>query len=190
MSAETTVPKNYHPVFVLRQYILRLLRANGAVAEKGPNAYGGLDPFVPLSEEPKLTQYDDPYIVYGYVLSGTNELPEAQTGALSMVIYSTDFGEITKVINIIVAALGRDDESARDVNEFSSAVTGVGEARPFVGIRFTNIRLNFVEGGSPEDTEGGRMSGLVNVGFDYVISYDDVVTSFAQWDGTKYVLNA
>lgn len=169
--AEYSVPINYHPVYLLRQYILRVLRANGALAAKGPNAYGGLDPFVPLSEEPELTQYSAPYIVYGYVLGGTNgALPESKRGSMSMVIYSQDFGEITKIINILVAALGRLDQSAEDVNYFTSQIP------KFIGIRFGHVGVNFVEGGTPEESEGGRQSGIVNIDFTYYDRNTQIIT--------------
>ena len=42
----------------------------------------------------------------------------------------------------------------------------------FIGIRFGYISVGFVEGGTPENTEGGRQSALVNIRFEYYVDYD------------------
>lgn len=168
----------YSPVYVLRAYAWNLLKNNTTMRESD---YGGLIPIVPVAEEPELTQYDKPYLVYGYALDGAGDLYARQSGSMSFVIYSTRFGEITQILNILSEGLGRQDESAQDVNEFSDTEPA------FSGMRFGHVSLGFVEGGAPEGsdaraplTEGGRQSGLINVNFEYYVDYD-IKTSVTDW---------
>lgn len=153
----------YSPVYVLRNYVWDLIKVNTNLKESD---YGGLIPIVPVAEEPELTQFSQPYIVYGYLLSGTAALPAIKKASMSFVVYSNNFGTLTKITNIIEEALGRTDESARDVNEYKSKIPA------YTGIRFGEIHVTLVEGGSPEDTEGGRQSAIVNISFTYFIDHD------------------
>ena len=168
----------YSPVYILRAYTWWLLQNNLGMSTQ---QYGGLVPVVPVAEEPELTQFNKPYIVYGYALGGAGELYARRTGSMSMVVYSTRFGEITQILNVLSEGLGRQDESARDINAFSSTVPH------FLGLHFGHVSLGFVEGGAPEspgdraaDTEGGRQSGLINVNFEYYVNYN-VTTSSPSW---------
>ena len=40
------------------------------------------------------------------------------------------------------------------------------------GIRFGEIHAVLLDGGSPEETEGGRQSGMISVSFTYYVDYD------------------
>lgn len=166
----------YSPVYLLRAYAWNLLKINTDMDEAD---YNGLVPVVPLNEEPEMTEFNKPYLIYGYTLQNPGRLSEKGEGSMSFAIQSTDFGDITTIINILSAAFGRQDESARDVNNFTSTIG------PFVGIRFGSIELGFAEGGSPEETEGGRMTGIVNIRFNYFVDYN-VITDF----GTVSLLSA
>ena len=166
------------PVFILRQYVWELLKANTDMTEED---YEGMNPIAPLGEEPELTEFDKPYLVYGYALDGRGDLYARKSGSMSFVVYSTTFREITRILNILTTAFERFDEAARDVNEWSSSKPG------FNGLTFGYIQLGAVEGGSPEgpgdraeETEGGRMSGLVNIRFEYHVDYD-VKTTLAEF---------
>jgi hypothetical protein len=167
----------YSPIYLLRSYVWAVLKANTDMKESD---YGGLVPIVPLAEQPELTQYSRPFITYGYTLSATGRLPAIKRGSMSFVVYSANFGELTKVTNIIEHALGRTDESARDVNYYKATQAGV-----FQGIRFAEIHTSLVEGGSPPVTEGGRQSAVVNVSFTYFIDVD-VNTISPPFTGTVF----
>lgn len=169
------------PVYLLRSYIWEVLKANDADTWD-ESSYGGMVPIVPLAEEPELQEFTGPHIVYGYAVSGTNTLFAIESGSMTLVIYDDNFRRLTKTMNTLQVALGRLDETARDVNRYTSSVGSenpLEAAHPFGGIRFTYIGLGFSEGGSPESTEGGRQSGLLNIRFDFLSDYDvvtDVVT--------------
>lgn len=159
------------PVYLLRSYVWALLRNN---TEMKTADYGGLIPIVPVSEEPELMQYNKPFIVYGYALDSSEDVPVCRTGSMTFAIYSTNFREITKIIDILIYAFGRKDESARDVNEYTSTIP------EFIGTRFGYISVAFAEGGTPEESSGGRESGMVNISFEYYADYN-VVTSVREF---------
>lgn len=136
--------------------------------------YGNLIPIVPVSEEPELTQYDKPYIVYGFAGDPTQTGNYRQRGTLTLVVRSTNFQEITTILNILNHTFNRQDEAARDINEYTETVA------QFVGIRFGTTSVAFVEGPEPEEREGGRESGLISIRFDYFVNYS-VKTNKSQW---------
>lgn len=161
------------PIYLLRSYIWELLKTNDPDTWD-EDKYGGLVPIVPLAEEPELDEFSGPHIVYGFAVSGTNPLPAIESGSMTLVIYDDNFRRLTKTMNIIQVALGRLDESARDVNRFTSSVAGANNNYPFSGMSFAYIGLGFSEGGSPETSEGGRQSALLNIRFDFLANYNVV----------------
>lgn len=162
------------PAYLLRQYAWQLLKRNTDMEE---SHYGGLLPIVPVSEEPELTEFNKPYLVYGYALNSSNDVSARKNGSMTFAVYDDDFRTLTRVLNILTTAFERHDESATDVNAFTSTIP------QFVGIRFGTISVGFVEGGTPEETEGGRQSGLINIRFEYYVDYD-IDTSLASWNSS------
>lgn len=153
----------YSPVFLLRAYAWAVLKANTSMDESD---YGNLVPIVPVQEEPELQEYSHPYLVYGYSQNPSGTLYAEQQGSMTFVVYSNDFGDITKVLNILNTAFERMDESARDVNRFTSSIPA------FHGIRFGSISVGFLEGASPETSEGGRQSGIINIRFNFFVDFN------------------
>lgn len=157
------------PAFVLRSYLWAVLKANDP-ATWDEAKYGGKTPIVPLSEEPDIEAYSGPHIVYGFAHSPTGSLPANRGGSISFAVYDSNFRRLSKTMNIIENAFGRLDESARDINNYTSM-------KPeFNGIRFGHTRISYMEGGTPETEEGGRQSSLISVSFDYFVDYD-VITN-------------
>lgn len=156
---------DYAPVYLLRSYIWGLLKANTDMKESD---YGtpGLVPIVPVAEAPELEQFSKPYIVYGYANdpTSTNE-NYRQRGSMSMAIYSTNFHQITNLLTILSTVFNEEDKAAKTVNEYTSTIP------QFVGLRFSTISVGFLEGPSPEETEGGRESGLINIRYEYYVDY-------------------
>lgn len=158
------------PAYVIRSYVWEVLKRNdpGVWDE---SKYGGLTPIVPLAEEPELDEYTGPRIVYGYATSRINDLPARRTASMTFVVYDQNFRRLTKTLNILYAALDRDDETARDINRFSSEYVVNGHF-PYRGVSFGYVRMGYTEGGTPEDTEGGRQSALINITFEYYVDYN------------------
>jgi hypothetical protein len=166
------IDARYSPVYILRNYVWDVIQANTDLSTAD---YGGLIPIVPMMEEPELTQYSKPYIVYGYLLAGTNPLPAIKQGNMTFVVFSQSFGTLTQITNIIEHSLGRMDESAKDVNRYKSQIPAyAGHDK----IRFGEIHTSVVEGGSPEneDGEGDRQTAIVSVAFTYFIDHDIITT--------------
>ena len=160
------------PVYLLRAYAWAVLKANmpevwNEELYKGEGDEFGLVPIVPLAEEPELDEFDGPHIVYGYSLSATGDLHARKSGSMTFAIYDQNFRRLTETLNILEAAFERQDESARDVNKYTTA-----QGAKFLGIRFGYISVGFTEGGTPEDTEGGEQSALLNIRFEYYVDYD------------------
>lgn len=159
-----------NPVYLLRAYAWAVLKANMPDVWT-ETKYGGKEPIVPVAEEPDLDEYSGPHIVYGYALNSTNvPLYACKYGSMTLAVYDEDFRRLTKTMNVLQAAFERQDEAARDINHFTSARS------QFIGLRFGSVAIGFVEGGTPESSEGGRQSALINITFDYYVDLD-VITS-------------
>lgn len=158
------------PVYLLRSYAWAVLKANMPEVWN-EELYGGLTPIVPLSEEPELEEFTGPHIVYGYALDTTGTLYARKTGSMTFAIYDTNFRRLTETMNVLQAAFERQDETARDVNKYTTA-----QGAKYIGIRFGYIFVGFAEGGSPEETEGAEQSAIINVRFEYYVDYD-VITA-------------
>jgi len=156
----------FTPAIMLRDYAWQVLKLNMPDVWN-ESEYGGMVPVVAAAEEPDLSQYTGPIIIYGYALSGTGLISDLNNGSITFAIYDTDNRRLNKTLMILKAAFERHDESARYVNNHTTAKAG-----SWIGLRFTNINIGFVEGGSPETTEAGRQSGLINIRFSYVADYN------------------
>lgn len=173
---------NFIAPYLIRLYVWELLKRNLGMTDDDYDANGdgqGLVPIVPLGEEPEVKEFGKPYLVYGY--SENMEDVTCVKGNMAFIVYSDDFYKISEIVNLIAKTFEK-EHAAKDVNEYTSTIP------QFVGIRFGNIQMTTVEGGSPEDEEGGNMSGVVTIAYEY---YSDPIiqTSFATWNGTQYISN-
>lgn len=125
--------------------------------------YGGLDPIIPFNDEPKLIQYDEPYIIYGYTESVDTRIYMLNNGTLTFVIRSKFLSDINRVSKVLIEAFRRWDESARDVNSYMKS-TSTAE---FDNILFQSTNIAYVEPGSEEKTEQGRVSGMLTINYTY-----------------------
>ena len=157
------------PVYVLIDY------AYEALAKDNPDwnrsNYENLIPIVPLNEEPELTEFSGPRAIYEYTMSQRGTTPYRGQGSVSFAVHDSNFRRLTRSLNVLDNYLGRMDESARDVNAFVDWLKT--ERNVDFDVSFGNIRLSFIESGTPETEEGGPMIGLINVTFDYFVEYPD-----------------
>lgn len=156
-----------HPAYLIVDYAWAVLKENI------PNVwdedkYGGLVPIVPLSEEPELDDFSGPHIVYGFADDATSDPPGLESGSTSFAIYDDNFRRLTKTVNCLKEAFNREDQSASDVNNYTDR-QGNGM---YKGVSFRNIGIAFIEGGTPETSEGGRQSALVTIRYQYVTYFD------------------
>jgi len=156
--------------YVLRAYAWAVLSTN-MPETWNTELYGGLTPIVPVAEEPELDEFSGPHIVYGYAEDMTGDLYARSSGSMTFAVYDNNFRRLGETLNVLKIAFERQDETARDINRFS---TSKGAA--FNGLRFGYVRVGFVEGGTPEESEGARQSALINITYEYYVDYDNIVT--------------
>lgn len=166
-----------HPTYILNKYIWELLKANIGMTEMDyadpVDSPSGRTPIVPANQEPEFAALNKPFLVYGYSEDSTAVDYTCSYGSLSYAVWSTNIGEINNILNIIRAALERRDESAADINRWSSRVAN------YVGIRFGSTYIGYQEGPSPEDSEGGRQAGIITVRYEYFAEYDFILPTGA-----------
>lgn len=153
-----------HPVYALRSYIWALLKANEPTTWK-ESEYGGLVPIVPLNEEPDLSEFDGPRIIYDFSIGDPGTLYARGRGSMTLAIRDHNYRRLTRTMNIVQAALERNDESARDVNDWIEAFADFD-------ISFGTISIGFAESGTPETEEGGYMVGIVSIDYDFFLDWN------------------
>lgn len=161
------------PAHVIRQYVWALLRS-ADFATWTEAKYGGLVPIVPLNEEPELDEFDGPRIVYEYTHRNTGTAHYRGLGNMTLAIRDNDFRRLGRTMNTLETALGRLDESARDLNDFIDRMKT--DKNVVYGISFGYVEIGFSQSGTPEREEGGRMVGIVDLNFDYFVEYNSINT--------------
>lgn len=165
-----TTPIELAPVFVLIDYAYAVLNANDSeVWDK--TKYDGLIPIVPLNEEPELSEFPGPRIVYEYSMQNRLTSPYRGRGAVTFAVRDHNYRRMTKALNILDESFNREDESARDVNWFTDQLRNRPVNPIPFNISFSSMRVSFVESGTPETEEGGMMVGVINVSFEYFTEY-------------------
>jgi hypothetical protein len=161
---------NVAPVHVLIDYAYEVLAAGDPTWNK--SNYGGLIPIVPLNEEPELADFDGPKAIYEYTMSQRGTMYYRGQGTVTFAVRDYNFHRMGRALNILDNSLGREDESARDVNKF---VQWLKTQRNIdFDVSFGHIRLNFIESGTGEVEENGPLTGVFSISFDYYLEYPDV----------------
>lgn len=156
------------PALIIRAYLWAVLKANEP-AVWTESQYGGKVPIVPLGEEPELSQYGGPHIIYVHNHSPNDGA--RSYGGMTLVIADNNFRHMAKTLNIIKTTLDRSDETATDINNFSSSYT-VSGGKPFLGVRFGWVRTTYTEGPEPAETEGGRDSATIDLDYEFYTDYN------------------
>lgn len=159
--------KTVAPVFALIDYVWAVLAINDPTTWD-KSKYGGLIPIVPLNEEPELAEFDGPRIIYDYSMTDPGTLYARSRGTATFAVRDFNYRRLTRTMNIIQEALGRLDDSARDVNDWIER----NKVRAVFDISFGSIAVTFAESGTPEEEEGGMMVGVVGTSFDFFTEYN------------------
>lgn len=163
-------PIELAPVFVLIDYAYAVLNANDSETWD-KTKYDGLIPIVPLNEEPELSEFPGPRIVYEYAMQSRLGSPYRGRGTVTFAVRDHNYRRMTKALNILDESFNREDESARDLNWFTDQLrTRPVNPIPF-NVSFGSMRVAFVESGAPETEEGGMMVGVISVSFEYFTEY-------------------
>lgn len=162
------------PAHILRVYTLNLLRQS--INMENINGY---EPIVAVSDEPRISDSGKTYIVYGYSDVEGTRVSEIRRGTISFRVISSSFAEVGEITTTISRAFDLEDESARNVNEWSSRYpNGV-----FNGIRFCSIKSSYVDSPEPPETEGGPVEGVIMISYSYITKqeskqYDPVTNTW------------
>lgn len=155
-----------HPTYPLNKYIWELMKLNLGVTEED---YGGRMAVMSPNMEPEFTVYDKPFLVYGYSEDTSRDLYAISSGSVSYAVWGKSVKEVDTILTIIRSAMERHDETARDVNRWTSD-HGID-----IGIRFGDIYVGYLEGPTPEETEGGRHAGIITLRYTYFAEYDVIL---------------
>lgn len=151
------------PALIIRAYMWAVLKENYPEVWH-EDKYGGRVPISPFGQEPELDDYSGPNIVYVFVHTPSDGA--RFKGQMILQVADNDIRSMTKSLNIIRTALDRDDESARDVNVFSS------EKDVFLGLRFGWISADWTEGPVPPKSEGGRAVATIDINYEFYVDYE------------------
>ena len=152
------VAKNVIAPYVLNHYVWELLKHNTSMVAAD---YDGKTPIVMSGQEPEFSEFNKPFLVYGFSEDSTPDLYAVRSGSLSYAVYSTIGGEVTTILNVIRGGMERRDDTAKEINAYSSTIS------QFLGIRFGSVTIGYFEGPGPEETEGGRKAGIITLRYDY-----------------------
>lgn len=162
--------------YALNSYTWKLLEAN---LGWNKSDYDNGVAIIPSAQQPELMTTGNPFLTYGSMIRPTSHLYVLREESIAYNIYSKSSTEVNRVVNLISDAYIRQDDSARDVNEWLSTESGVyhPEMNPprYVGARgyarevsFTSIRTMMSERAEPTDIEGGYVSGFVLIEMQFV----------------------
>lgn len=155
------------PSTIVRAYIWAVLKKNDPLIWN-ESKYDGLIPIVPFGEDSQLSQFEGPSITYISTHSAASG--PKMIGSTTMMISSVSARTLMRAVNIIRVALDREDDSATDINRFTT--NHIVDAKyPFIGLRFGYIRMAFSEGPQPADSEGGRNYASFSAEYEYYVDY-------------------
>lgn len=166
------VATNKHPSYLLNKYVWEVLKVNHGLKETdyADTQVPSRVPIVPSGQDAALVAINKPFLVYGYSEETTPDVYAKRSGSLSYAVWSTSVGEINSILNTIRAAMERHDETAKDVNRYTTNLGGTN-----IGIRFGDIYVGYLEGPSPEETDGGRQAGVITLRYQYFADYEVIL---------------
>ena len=164
-----------HPVYIINAFVWQVLKLNVGLKESdyGESTVSGRVPIVPSGQDAALVAINKPFLVYGYSEDSTPDVYAMRGGSVSYAVWSTSVGEVNNILNTIRSAMERRDESAAAVNRWST------NNPSYLGIRFGDIAVGYLEGPAPEETEGGRHAGIITLRYQYFADYDVVLPAGA-----------
>ena len=164
--------KEKSAVYALNSYTWKLLQTN-----LGWEAYQGVPPIIPTSQQPELMESGKPFIVYGSAFQPATDLYALNTESIAYVIYGTKVTEVNTIATLLYETFKRQDDAAADVNAWLGleGTTRTGGNR---GVTFGSIRTTMVEKAEPADEEGGFVSALVMLEARYTSDESNIVTTF------------
>jgi hypothetical protein len=165
--------RNYNAVYALNSYLWKLIEANLGWKKSD---YGTAQPIIPSAQQPELVATGNPFIVYGSAIQPVSHLYALRTESVSYNVYSESSTEANAVINLFMETFERQDEAARDVNEWL-AVEGMQRPGGKRNVSFTSIKPTLSERAEAADTEGGYVAGFIMMEINYILEARTVQTT-------------
>ena len=156
---------------IIRGYAWWLLQTN--LEWTTDNYPKGKVPLVPFSDDPsmRVNPKEAPYIVYIFTETDSRDDDRVTEGILTFNIISKHLTDISNASKVLKEAFNRRDETAKDLNVFSSQ-SGFFEDY-FDGITFTTCKTSLVVPGSAEQEDEGPIVGTVTIKYCYKDHYAD-----------------
>lgn len=158
-------------IYALNSYTFKLLEAN---LDWNVSDYANRRPIIPAAQQPEFKDVGHDFIVYTSAINPAVELWPIQSETVAYTIYSKSTTSADRVVDLLVKAFQRQDESAADVNEWLSRErAGGGSNKRLVG--FTSIQSTLGEKSNPADQEDGLYNAVVMISLNYVTLDDPEV---------------
>lgn len=149
------------PPNIIILYAWEILQLNTSLAR-----INDLVPIIAVEDEPQIADAQQTYLVYGYSENNDPRMVEIRRGIVAFNIKARHFGEVGQITNALTRAFENKDISAAQINAWKATYPN----NIFRNIRFTQTETLYIEGGLPEDTEGGPLHGLVNIAYEVIVS--------------------
>lgn len=143
--------------YALNTYVWALLQANLGITT---DDYEGAIPIIPRQQQPEFMQLGKPFLVYGSSIHPTTTFFGTRKETVAYNIYAPDEDGANTIAGLIVAALERQDDAARDVNDHLDKMR-VALNWAVMPLTFGSIKLALASKAEPADDEGGFVSSLV-----------------------------
>jgi len=129
--------------------------------------YGGLIPITTPNESPELQGFDGPNIAYTW-----SKRPSAgglwlvENELITYTIFSQKAEKINEIINLAFGRLNKQDESAKDLNNYTASLFGSSYA-DIKNFDYKSVSVLMADGPNPPLQEGGRYDGYFTVSVTY-----------------------
>lgn len=158
--------------YAMKSYVWKLLQVN--LGWKSSD-YQGAIPIIPNAQQPEFVRMGKPFLTYGSADQPVGHLYVHRTASLAYNIYSTKPDEVVKTVNLLTETLSRQDDSAKDINEWlDKEAAGRNVDR---NVWITSTRTMMSETPEPTDAEGGLVAGYVLLTVQYIMDDTDIQTA-------------
>lgn len=163
--------------YALNDYTWKLLEHNlNWTKVTPPNMTASAVPIIPLSQQPEFMQTKKAFLIYSSSVQPSAYLYAHRVETIGYTVFASTVTEVNKTLDVLLGAFERQDEAARDVNEWLAVQrAGGGKNRT---VMFTSIRNQFVQKATPAEQEGGYIGGTILLECKYIEKFEPVTTGF------------
>lgn len=150
------------PIYKINKYLQAELVSQGLIDLAKYSTLNPKTPIIPVQQSPDASALPTsvPFLVYNFMTPRSTVDFFNQVAGASWIVYTDNHDQGVSIMNMINNKLRREDETARDINEFNRTDTN----NPF---DFKWVMLNTSAAIQPQTEEGGRRGYLVAITFGY-----------------------